>query len=626
MYIDNSIDDFKLFTHCFLSSGNFIIMDLADEDNADLIKTDGDKENAHKMSITERMNAVRNNQCEQYLHGITEVIQKNKLEKAKRLEVTANRVRYDYKVIKLDQKKTEIEYRKRKDPTLDTTYDEKIMLHSANYLKYDPSSASYLDRKLAIPVRVKKRSEMVTPLIANARKALHEKSVNDSQKQKAAKEKQRTREQSVEDSEAAVDVSPECPVIFAEFSHKKEVGRCQPEQALANVSLVQRSLDVEQQGNPSTGPLGQVNNMEYKVQTEDTKLGSPYLPSQDPRHLSILKQKQPTKPIKSYGEPVHSDPITTLHRSNTDIQKYNCLPETSWTKFNADIQGREANLPSLRFRRILKKTSQIGANSLNSMLVLPGVVREDSNLSKSEKTTKDHGRLLRGIQYLKKPDMAEIKKMMRAWSEENQANGNIKASSRPALGRSHSMILRPSGNKSPITAASLQQEKSKLTSKVGQFMVNMQDMLPKSSVPQSPTLQLANKKQFPVENNNLWQRGQAVISAVNMFTRPISRDCTRASITQKPHIHEYNPPLDPSLAKPQPGVPINTARRAVRQSATYKLHRIITNIVNKQTRAQTLEYERAKKSILNKENLTPKSQVLERIPEEDLVLSRGCSI
>ena len=586
-------------------------MDLAEDDAADVIQ--GGEETSRKMSLTERMNAVRNNQCQQNLQGITNEIDKDKLENTKKLELTTNRIRYDYKVLKLDQKKTEIEYRKRKDPTLDTTYDEKIMLHSANYLRYDPGSASYLDSKLAIPVRVRKAPDTISPLVANARKALHEKCLNATQK---ATTKVKNNDQARSG-------------------------------ALDNVSHTQRLADDIQETSRSTCSVGEVNNLEWtgapqSMQMEDNKQHTTQRPAADAKQVSTIRQKRSIKLMKSYGEPSQSQTKLGLPRSKSDLHNYKSLPETNWTTSNANMDINQTSLPSLRLRKLARKASEMSVNSDNNArkaseiglhcehnaLLLPYVgLREDSNVSKrsDRSTVRDQGYLLHGLQYKKKPEMAEIKKMMRAWSEENQANGKTKSSPRRNVGRSNSVVVKPVGDRPPITAASLQEEKFQLASKVGKFLVNMQDMLPASLSNQQPPL----NKNFPGDNGNIWQRSRNLISAANTFSRPISRDAKRGFLHNKARIHQYNPPVDPSLTHPQPGIPINTARRAVRQSVTFKLHRIITNIVSKQTRAQALEYERAKRNLtppedfMQKPNFNFRSQVLQMIPEEELIPSSG---
>ena len=156
-------------------AGNFIIIDTPNEDDGaqDMKGTVNTYailgDSLHQTSFVERLTGVKNSQCEIYLDRQYHEIERQRASQLRRLTAQAAQVDYEYRVMRMDQRWNQLEQRKRQNPDLDTTYEEKMMSQSAQYLRYSPHDCSYANKSIHIPLRRTSKSGDVTPIIAKAR-------------------------------------------------------------------------------------------------------------------------------------------------------------------------------------------------------------------------------------------------------------------------------------------------------------------------------------------------------------------------------------------------------------------------------------------------------------------------
>ena len=75
----------------------------------------------------------------------------------------------------MDIHRNELEQRKRENPEMDTTFDEMLIKHATKYLIVDPDDCCYLNKSNHFPVRMQNVPGTITPLVARARKVLQDK-------------------------------------------------------------------------------------------------------------------------------------------------------------------------------------------------------------------------------------------------------------------------------------------------------------------------------------------------------------------------------------------------------------------------------------------------------------------
>ncbi len=105
-----------------------------------------EKEKHDRPSFMERLNTVRNKQCEVNLQNIFHTFDSQRTRHMRRTQQSEDRLRYEHKVMSVDLKKNILEQQKRENPNLDTTFDEMVLKQATKYLTYNPDDCCYLNK------------------------------------------------------------------------------------------------------------------------------------------------------------------------------------------------------------------------------------------------------------------------------------------------------------------------------------------------------------------------------------------------------------------------------------------------------------------------------------------------
>lgn len=126
-----------------------------------------------KTSLTERLASVRNNVCEHNLRTATSHLEKERTHSLRNIHMDASSLRYQVKVMDLNKRKYELDMQKRMRPRKDFSYDNRQIANSAKRLGISSENSFYLDKKLSFPLRgniVKDHDQK--PIIKKARRTL----------------------------------------------------------------------------------------------------------------------------------------------------------------------------------------------------------------------------------------------------------------------------------------------------------------------------------------------------------------------------------------------------------------------------------------------------------------------
>ena len=130
-------------------------------------------DSAKKTSLTERLTTVRNNVCEHQLRTVTSHLDKERTHSLRNLHMDTSNLRYQVKVMDINKRKNDLAMQKRIRPRKDFSYDSRQIDNSSKRLGMSSEGSFYLEKKLKFPLRgtiVKDHDQK--PIIKRARQTL----------------------------------------------------------------------------------------------------------------------------------------------------------------------------------------------------------------------------------------------------------------------------------------------------------------------------------------------------------------------------------------------------------------------------------------------------------------------
>ena len=130
-----------------------------------------------RSGFAEKLLGVRNSRCDTALAKSQRHLNKTQFRQLRHLQETTSKVRYEYKVMQVDKKRNELELSHRNNPETELNYEDQIMLNSTKYLQYKPGDCHYLDKKNRIRARQFTDPTFVPPSVKQARKMLQDQAI-----------------------------------------------------------------------------------------------------------------------------------------------------------------------------------------------------------------------------------------------------------------------------------------------------------------------------------------------------------------------------------------------------------------------------------------------------------------
>ncbi|XP_064641200.1 uncharacterized protein LOC135496027 [Lineus longissimus] len=157
--------------------GNFIIMNeerddgCAKADSGAAAEKNEKIDGVRKHSFTEKLTGVKNARAEHRLQQINGTLSREQARQLRLIHDNKSVLRHEFKLMQHDKKKNTLETKKRSNPHYDFSLEEAGVAKSEQYLK-EPVEGWYLQKQNAIRRRSVGDATQVTPLVAKARETL----------------------------------------------------------------------------------------------------------------------------------------------------------------------------------------------------------------------------------------------------------------------------------------------------------------------------------------------------------------------------------------------------------------------------------------------------------------------
>lgn len=215
----------------FLFSGSYFIMDTEQVISNPYQDLQAEAlDSAKKTSLTERLTAVRNNVCEHNLRTATSHLEKERTYSMRNIHMDTSNLRYQVKVMDIDKRKNDLAMQKRINPRKDFSYDKRQIQNTAKRLGMTSEESFYLDKKLQYPLRGNiLKDHNAKPLIKKARKTmadytLRKKSEQDSERAQTARTLERATTAHTMSTTLDITIPSPEPTIKEPVKHSPRLG------------------------------------------------------------------------------------------------------------------------------------------------------------------------------------------------------------------------------------------------------------------------------------------------------------------------------------------------------------------------------------------------------------------
>ena len=141
-----------------------------------------------KVSFTEKLTSVKNNVCEHQLKTKARYIDRERQHKLRNLHIDYNNLRYEVKLMDIKKRRNTLEIQKRIQPQKDFSYDTRQISNTEKRLGVCTEESHYLYKKQKFPLRGNiVRDHNAKPIIKTARRSMHDYTVT-KKKEKEEKE------------------------------------------------------------------------------------------------------------------------------------------------------------------------------------------------------------------------------------------------------------------------------------------------------------------------------------------------------------------------------------------------------------------------------------------------------
>ncbi|CAL1530668.1 unnamed protein product [Lymnaea stagnalis] len=539
-----------------VQNGNFFIMDserLVSNPFREL-QREAAHDGQRKSSMTDKLTGVKNNICENHFNQARSRLERQKMSRLKQLHDNSNKLMLEVKLLDLDRQRHHVEIKKRLQPDRDYSYDDTHILNTERRLGANIASA-YLDKNLRYPMRLRSVSDIrVTPTIRKARACLRNQNL----------------QKSLEDT------------------LRNMSARSQPTRSASSPYTIPSAM---RRGSRSATFI--VNPS--KPDANDVTTTLPAIPQRQALTTSRQDQQQPPR-----------------------------------VKFASQIPVVEGDVTARLTSRSLTKHSDLTLST------------NAKNLESSDDDDDD----------AQMPDFVDLRALFFNKGDHSNRSDSASASLTNPVSGYHLMALRKAQGPPPkLTTDMLQVEMEHINSKISDFMKTLN--APKgrgtdsdedfdghlvgnipTPAPTGNARRLSNRA--PVKPKSLEQQQTNVLPDVVVpldtepsgLSSPDNQDrpgdgqipgkaaksskyswrCIRGNLSNK-NRDDYNPAeliLQSLTGVPigdshQSHVPLRTASRALRHTATFKMQKIVEKLIHERTRYERLQVEELKKQLVEEE-------------------------
>ena len=558
-----------------------------------------------RPTFAEKLMSVRNSQCDLHLFRSRTAIDALENRRLVRIREDTNKVRYDFKGMEVDKKKRELEEKKTRWPSIDTEEDEFEIARAQRYLFYNPNQCFYMDKKNQLPLRGRAKSDpyQVTPTIARARKIMQD-MVND-----------RAVDQMKAKRATMMSRKSTRSVRFRQDQNDDDVRRVDERKRPKSMEVRKSRSGATPRATEVSGPQRSKTASHAQTLSRQQQLLA---------HLRRSKHQQHT----TSGDVDEVDAIAEIPDDFQHLQ----LQQQGRLQLRSDVMQRpdgevftQSVKPGSNYgRRSQGVTMQAG--DTESELYLPSltsgyantdgfshfggdtttIVDSQVGFGASEELPPHEVDLLRAARKPeagKDDDVIEVKRMIK--SALVQSRPLAKSAGASPQRRFQSTSANPRKRRQ-LTHALLRQEQLDVDAKIDRFLSKFDDapLVPGSSRPRAKTAMhrpsMATIPVQPVKGSERQSRqtvageGQTKSNSVHWQQPETTSTTPAAAVVPEKQAPAPAAAVDEAAATPRTprGVPHYAQARAMRHTASFKLKRMVEELLRKRTTAQMFEYEK----------------------------------
>lgn len=165
-----------------------------------------------KVSFTEKLTSVKNNVCEHQFKSKARHLDRERQHKLRNLHIDSNNLRYEVKLMDIKRRRNNLEIQKRVEPEKDFSYDTRQISNTEKRLGIVSGETYYLDRKQKFPLRGNiLRDHNAKPIIKIARRKMHNHTITKNKEQMKENEEREERANTAQTMSTAVNITSNPP-------------------------------------------------------------------------------------------------------------------------------------------------------------------------------------------------------------------------------------------------------------------------------------------------------------------------------------------------------------------------------------------------------------------------------
>ena len=550
-----------------------------------------------KTSFTEKLTSVKNNVCEHQLKTRARYIDRERQHKLRNLHIDSSNLRYEVKLMDIKRQKNELEMQKRIQPEKDFSYDTRQISNTEKRLGVVTEDTYYLARKQKFPLRGNiLRDHNKKPIIKMARKTMQDHKMN---KKKEAEMKEN--EENEERANTALTASTAVNIVSTPPSR-------QDDHLNGNGRRGSKSAPpLTQGGNGSRTPYLYDDN-EEKLPVIQSRVGT----------ATRNTSKSHVKFLVEEPKPFRQSTPTKLHRSKTFHHGMKMTRSASEAFWDSDSDDDYSMSEKIDLRALLfgSKSQAEARNSLPSGLSGPITPRTLTRLSSAdvplppsrgqpprptEEQVKAENKKLRGkidkfLGTIRKPASEADKKAQEKVAIKDK---EIKDSKEKEKGKEK-------GKEKDKGKADKKGEKSEKPEDISDAVSKAITYMRIFSKPIDPSLQWGgvpvrrqeSEQKLVIEPSELSEQEQTEEKPAKKMWEFIKTEINNGNVKRK---YSANALLLQQLtgilieSEKRHVIPTNAASRALRHTPTFKMQRVVEEMMRQRTRFEQQEVERLQK-------------------------------
>lgn len=558
-----------------------------------------EKDPSKQPTFAEKLMGVRNTQSEMHLKKRRDQIQQNELRQMERIREETNRIEYDLKTMKVMKKKRDLEVKRLKSPYLDTEQDVFEIKQAERYLVFDPNICFYTNKKNTIPLRslAKLDPYHTTPTISKARKILqdmtNEKRVQSIQKRAHSRRSARSVRFETPHSETATANMPQHKVDETSYGYP----------GMKNVpSQSYKRNNSSPYGHHSGGyespELRKEALLSYLKRAKSKTVTSQEFQSEADNIPDDFTQCIPSQTSKSLNY------ATFAGIDDTDNQNVLLLPSVSGEeKTQSYVNSEMGKHAAAEFGEIEKELPP------HELKLLKQANRNNDQLGYPRSTlrpTKSAGTATRSAtntsSYIQRRQMSatsanSLKRQQYTHAVMRKENKEVESRVQSFL----NTFEKNAGKRRNVGYQGIflkHTSENKLPEKTGQI-VSFKEVpdheLSDTQTISRPRTASPEKLQRDLSGTQTGQnqRASTAVAKSESMLNPVSSLQLGLS-SVKDQLNAHNTVGAQAQKSKIRGIPSNAEGRSKRHSATYKLRKIVQDLINNRTKQQMLEYEKMK--------------------------------